>query len=391
MADYIGTASGSDIDKITGLKSYASEIDTVVGSVKNDVRDDYMVYKESSGKIVGAPIKMVKGQPVFEADPIFNSGALEFGAQTTLTSVGSLLGLKSNVSGDTYVNLLQKFTRDDFGSALYIEKDVAESGDKQVLHADYSTEIASPFNFDVSSATYDINTKLYFRTSGNISDFKFTITSATTGKVMYYFPSQLAWTGDYSGLSLTGSGEHEIDLFENNDKRIAPILLIPGSYTINVKYQGSGKLLGSSTGDPYYAADIVVFKQKPLATKDELDILQKEVDRIKTYNPAVPADKIYTFRDKGIPTSIPAGFKEYYIHSILLRDDLGTIRLPATAAEDTIFVVENNDRNNYLTLYPPTNETINGSRSAYRCNFDTLSYFVKSGQDWVLAFGGVFS
>lgn len=127
-----------------------------------------------------------------------------------------------------------------------------------------------------------------------------------------------------------------------------------------------------------------------LADKIKQDGLIAEVERLKTDINTNQLDT-YAWRDRGVPViDNSKAYKAYYIHSVVLKDDLGVIAIPSLAPNGAIFSVENNDRSNYLTLQAPSGETINGSASSYRCDSDTLNFFVKDGADWKLAYGGVF-
>lgn len=98
----------------------------------------------------------------------------------------------------------------------------------------------------------------------------------------------------------------------------------------------------------------------------------------------------YTFRGKGVPAIPPTQYKAYYVHIIVLPDRVQTIQIPNNTPDGCIFALENNDRDNYVTVYPPAGETINGSSSSFQSKPYTLSYFVKDGTNWSEAFGGVF-
>lgn len=118
---------------------------------------------------------------------------------------------------------------------------------------------------------------------------------------------------------------------------------------------------------------------------------KKEIDRLKT-DISTSGLPTYVFRDKGVPV-LPATsttkYKAYYIHTIVLPDNLQSINIPSGTDDGTILSFENNDRSKQATVRPPSGETINGANS-YQASHDTLNFFVKDGTDWKLAFGGVF-
>lgn len=126
------------------------------------------------------------------------------------------------------------------------------------------------------------------------------------------------------------------------------------------------------------------------AAKTDFDTVKTEVERLKTDTSASSLE-IYSWRGKDLPVvdnSKP--YKAYYLHCIVLKDSLGVITLPSNAPNDAIFSIENNDRDDFVTLAPPVGETINGAANTFKCDSDTLNFFVKDGTDWNLAYGGVF-
>lgn len=131
-----------------------------------------------------------------------------------------------------------------------------------------------------------------------------------------------------------------------------------------------------------------------LADLDIQNNLVTEVNRLKTDISNITPQTLptYVFRDRGIPSSIPADkqYKAYYIHSLVLQDSNQVLNIPSNVPNGAIFSVENNDRTDSLSLRPPTGETINGNTGIYQCGHDTLNYFVKDGTDFKLAYGGVF-
>lgn len=118
---------------------------------------------------------------------------------------------------------------------------------------------------------------------------------------------------------------------------------------------------------------------------------EAEITRLKT-DISTGGLSTYVFRDRGIPAVIPTdkAYKAYYIHSLVLQDSNQVLNIPSNVPDGAIFSVENNDRTDYLSLRPPTGETINGNSGVYQCGHDTLNYFVKDGTDFKLAYGGVF-
>lgn len=126
------------------------------------------------------------------------------------------------------------------------------------------------------------------------------------------------------------------------------------------------------------------------ALKSDLTQVETEVNRLKT-DISDGTKPVFVFRDRGIPIEselTAQDYKAYYIHSTVLRGNQ-SLQLPASKAEETIFVIENNDRSNTIILTPPSGETIN-SLSSFVCGSDTLNFFIKKGIDWKQAYGGIF-
>jgi hypothetical protein len=117
--------------------------------------------------------------------------------------------------------------------------------------------------------------------------------------------------------------------------------------------------------------------------------IEKELLRVKTDISGLGLP-VYTWRGSGLPTIPSTQYKAYYIHSVVLKDSSGILHIPSNAPDGAIFSFENNDRSDYATIAQPAGETINGGTASYQAPFDTLNFFVKTGSDWVLAYGGVF-
>lgn len=155
-------------------------------------------------------------------------------------------------------------------------------------------------------------------------------------------------------------------------------------FGINITKVGDGSKFLSDNGS---YKKIASGSDPSLSVK--VDANTKEIERMKQdiSDGSMP---IYAWRDRGVPT-VPNDkpYKAYFIHSIVLRDNTSILNIPSNAPDGAIFSVENNSRINYLTIKPPLGQTINSTNS-YQAGHDTLSFFVRQGNDWLLAYGGVF-
>lgn len=116
---------------------------------------------------------------------------------------------------------------------------------------------------------------------------------------------------------------------------------------------------------------------------------EQEIGRLKT-DISTSSLPVFAWRGRGIPTIPTDKHRAFYIHSIVLPDALQVLNIPSGMPEGAVFSYENNDRSKRATIVPPAGETINGGAITYAADQDTLSFFVKTGTDWVEAFGGVF-
>lgn len=114
---------------------------------------------------------------------------------------------------------------------------------------------------------------------------------------------------------------------------------------------------------------------------------------IRTINDNAALLPMYVFKDRGIPTlpdTTVQKYKAYYIHIIVLPDNNQVIQIPVGTPDNTIFSIENNDRSREVSLRPPTGETIDGNVGLFTCGSATLCFFVKDGDNWQIAYGGIF-
>jgi len=132
----------------------------------------------------------------------------------------------------------------------------------------------------------------------------------------------------------------------------------------------------------------VMLEDERAALDTEIAANKTEIERIKT-DTSGSGLPIFSWYDRGVPTLPTDQQKAYYIHIRVLPDSAQAIQIPANTPEDCIFSIENNDRDDYVTILAAAGETINGA-SSYQAQSDTLSLFVKSGTNFDLAYGGVF-
>lgn len=135
-------------------------------------------------------------------------------------------------------------------------------------------------------------------------------------------------------------------------------------------------------------------ENKASITKLDTEVSENtnELNRLKT-NIGDESLPTYAYRGKNAPvlplTSVQK-YKAYYVHIILLSDGLQSISIPQNTDEGVVLSIENNDRTNALRLVPALGETINGSKGTFLLEKDTLNFFIKDGDDYKLAYGGVF-
>lgn len=203
--------------------------------------------------------------------------------------------------------------------------------------------------------------------------------------------------GDEYGFVVNNQQTNKV-VFRKNDGTLVeiPIIYSDGvgtDYTDLDKIIFTGDVtLSKSDIDKSLTVDITGGGgEVPQSVLDDISNNKAELDRLKT-NIKDEGLPTYVWRDRGVPTlplTSVQKYKAYYIHCIVLRDSLQKMQIPSGIDDGAIISFENNDRSKYVTINPPTGETINGI-SSYKANSDTLNFFVKSGGDWKLAFGGVF-
>lgn len=117
-----------------------------------------------------------------------------------------------------------------------------------------------------------------------------------------------------------------------------------------------------------------------LATEDDINEIKANIGLLP----------IFAWRGNGIPP-LPPGRRLYFVHSIVLPADPSKriLVLPSGVPDGVMFSFENNSRTYKATILASGGETINGV-SSFSSDKDTLAFFVKSGKNWVYAFGGVF-
>lgn len=111
-----------------------------------------------------------------------------------------------------------------------------------------------------------------------------------------------------------------------------------------------------------------------------------EIARLKT-NTGTSAKDVYSYRGKGLPT-LPSDIKSAYYISVYALDKNGTITLPDTNVEDTIFVLDNTDLNNSIFIQSTNGVSIN---QASRINVpaDNMVFLVRAKTEWTVGFSGL--
>lgn len=117
-----------------------------------------------------------------------------------------------------------------------------------------------------------------------------------------------------------------------------------------------------------------------LATEEDINLIKANIGLLP----------VFAWSGKGLPV-LPPGRRLYFVHSTVLSSDPSQriLTLPSGAPEGTMFSFENNSRTYSATILATGSETIEGLKS-YTSDSDTLAFFVKTGNNWVYSFGGVF-
>lgn len=301
-----------------------------------------------------------------------------------------------------------------------------------------STEVLQNIqSIDFGKPAYDRQIQaMYFIPEQTITNLVMEFT--VNGKMIDHYPSEDAWNGLENGLTLQPNGNVPVRIpmipFVSNLVEYDVVINFKADSPINLRGKGALPSYGLdlnritridlATMNDIVNVDISDLAKADLSNVNEDSIKDKgfmktdmeDVDLAKLYDKGIDAkladgqkvddiqteiDRIgnqpkqgdlptYVFRGNGMPTIPVTTYKAYYIHLVVLRNSLGRLTLPASSQDGIIFSLENNDRRNYVSVYPPSGETINGKAGVYQAKSDTLSFFVKSGKDWIEAFGGVF-
>lgn len=240
------------------------------------------------------------------------------------------------------------------------------------------------------------------------------------GTPIHYYPSKLAWIGEENGYDLVVSDSNintgvKISLF--------PFFSSLMEYDIHINLRGDSpiNLLGNDTGLPYYELDYnPITKYKVITGLDSNNWLQTDLSNVQLNGldekirdtdtgksiPTIISDvsdvkrevnrlstishDVYTYRNRGVPIlDTSKNYRQYYLTTTVLRNSNGTFTFPSNAEDGTTLAFENEDKVDSINLLPNTGDTIDG-KTILKSDGSTFHFFVKIGNDWKLAYGGIF-
>lgn len=162
---------------------------------------------------------------------------------------------RSAVTGKRYQVLYQEV--DKTGTQKSFQADAEAEVINDIRQGVSNTVMTSPLTFSYASPRNEIINKVYLQTDGDVTNFRYQVTSIATGEVVDSYPDKFNYQKD-EGINIVGAGIFEIDLYYVGSS--SPNRYLDGdSYEITIKWD-SGNLLGDATNVPYYAYDYQVYE-----------------------------------------------------------------------------------------------------------------------------------
>ncbi len=250
----------------------ASEIDAVVESV-SDTAEGTVLVADADARVKSSNITQdptgevrVSKKILLEdgAETVGNS--YELGDALTMSGSGPQQVNTSRITDIKYQIPYQEFDKTGSQATFEVHMDTETHVVRQPI---FDTVLTSGDGFDVpGTVNNEILNTLYIRTNGDISNFRYKMTSVATGKVIESYPDKFAFEKGI-GKSFTGAGVHAVDLYFAGHS--TPTRYLAGTpLHIIAEWGGPGNLVGKSTGEPYYEFDLQYFTLDPLAKVSDL-------------------------------------------------------------------------------------------------------------------------
>lgn len=181
---------------------------------------------------------------------------------------------RSSVTGIRYQVPYQKV--DKTGTQKTFQVDAESEVIDDIRQSVFDTIMTSPITFSYTSPRNEIINKVYLRTDGAVTNFRYQVKSLVTGEVVDSYPDKFRYAKD-EGVTLTGSGIQQIDLFYTGNS--APNRYLDGdTYEITIKWDG-GNFLGNSSNVPYFSYDYQKFEfVNMISEKDSVTNLSDVTD-----------------------------------------------------------------------------------------------------------------
>lgn len=224
----------------------------------------------------------------------------EQGINTTPTSVGVGDALRiegaggqqinrSSVTGVRYQVPYQEIDKTGTNPAFQVNAEAEVVDD--IRQPIFDTVMTSPLTFTYTAPRNEIVNKVYLRTDGDVTNFRYQVTSNATGEVVDSFPDIFRFEKG-EGVNFTGAGVQEIDLYYVDNS--SPNRYLNGEdYSITMEWD-TGNFLGNVSNVPYYSYDYQAF--------EFVDIVNVNDDSTASFQFVIDEDDMSSNLDTKVPT-----------------------------------------------------------------------------------------
>lgn len=247
---------------MTVLNVSAAQIDKVIQSVSDTTPGNIPVADNTGGvedsNISQDPTGEIRAATEIKAEDGLDTvpGTLTLGDALDIEGSGGQQTNFSRVTGRRYQMPYQKF--DKTGTEKTFQVDMETEIINNPRQAVFDTTMVSPLIFNYLSPRNEIVNKVYLRTAGSVTNFRYQVKSLDTGEIIDSYPDKFKYSKD-EGVDIVGAGIYEVDLYFVESSTPNRFL---DAQTIEVTMKWDiGDFLGKAAPPvPYFAYDYQPFE-----------------------------------------------------------------------------------------------------------------------------------
>lgn len=220
-----------------------------MGELRDVLAANYGIVTE-----IGAEDVNFKGPVNAESGLDTVQGTLTLGDPLDIESSGGQQTNYSRVTGIRYQVPYQAV--DKTGASVTFQVDLDAEIVDDVRQGTDDTTMTSPLVWSYTSGRDEVVNKVYLKTDGGVTNFRYQVKSLDTGQVIDSYPDKFKYAEDV-GIDLIGAGIHTVDLYYSGTST-PNRFLDTQNIEITMNWD-SGNFLGNSSDVPYYSYDYQAF------------------------------------------------------------------------------------------------------------------------------------